>query len=108
VLADASIAASGVRVTAWGDRALTIYELLRRLVEVVPFPESERFDALKLLGELEDINALGTVAKQTEVQAHECRFVFNGAVYQCATCGKQRRNPSGTLSPSSGRIGSWP
>lgn len=27
-------------------------------MEIAPFQESERFDALKLLGELEDINAL--------------------------------------------------
>jgi hypothetical protein len=87
---------------------VTVYELLRRLVEVAPFPESERFDALELLGELEAINALGTVAKQTEVQAHECRFVLTtGGVYQCASCGKQRRDPPRAGGPwGTTRIGS--
>jgi hypothetical protein len=76
--------------------------LLRRFVEIAPFAEPERFDALELIRELESINALGTVAKQTEVQAHECRYVRNAAgIDQCASCGKPRRNP-----PPAG--GPWP
>lgn len=71
---------------------VTIYELLRRLTECAPFQEPERHDALKLLAELENLNALGTVAKQTEVQAHECNFQWNGRLHKCPVCGKEKRN----------------
>lgn len=89
---------------------MTVYELLRRLVEIAPLREDERYDALTLLQDLEDINALGTVAKQTDLQAHECRFVWNGARYQCASCSRQRNDPppSGGPWPPSTRLGSWP
>jgi hypothetical protein len=92
---------------------VTIYELLRRFVEVAPFAEPERFDALKLIGELEDINALGTVAKQTEVQAHECRYVRTAAGTEvCVSCAKPKpRNApraGGPWPSSDPRIGSWP
>jgi hypothetical protein len=71
---------------------VTIYDLLRRLTGLAAMPEPERADALKLLDDLENLNALGTVAKQTEAQAHECRFEFNGAVYKCVVCGKENRD----------------
>lgn len=51
---------------------MTIYQLLRRLVDLAAMPENEQADARKLLGELEDLNAFGTTAKVTESQAHTC------------------------------------
>jgi hypothetical protein len=72
---------------------MTIYELLGRLVDVAPFAEPERFDARQLLAELETLNALGTVAKETEVQAHECRWEANGYQAWCGICHKPQPQP---------------
>lgn len=85
---------------------MTIYELLRRFAETAPFQEPERHDAIKLIDELEQINALGTVARQTEVQAHECNFRWNGSSHKCPVCGKeQRKQASGLPQPHSGPWG---
>jgi len=90
--------------------------LLRRLTETARFSESERSDALALLADLEEISALGTVAKKTEIQAHRCRFEFNGALWACVSCGKERIEPPPTPTERDrlkatnygGTLSSWP
>lgn len=66
---------------------MTIYDVLRRLISLAPLAEIEQRDALKLIDDLEALNALGTLAKRTESQAHTCT---PGPIYgNCIYCGKK-------------------
>lgn len=69
---------------------MTIYQLLRRLVDLAAMPENEQADARQLLGELEDLNAFGTTAKVTETQAHVCAGISLNSPY-CHICNRPLR-----------------
>ena len=49
---------------------MNIYDVLRRMVEARPFQDYERVEALKMLDELQQANAFGTVARLTD-EGHE-------------------------------------
>jgi hypothetical protein len=50
---------------------MTIYDVLRRLVQLSPMGEQERADALAEIDSLQGWGALGTVAGQLAAEAHE-------------------------------------
>lgn len=85
---------------------MTIYDLLRELVSAAPFQEPKRYDALKLINELDNMNALGTVAKQIEAQAHECQGVWQDGTYRCCTCQKPMGGTAGGIRPR-GHYDNW-
>lgn len=66
--------------------AMTIYDVLRRIVEARPFADHERIEALRLLGQLERLNVLGTVAGQVS-EGHEHEWVsLSSAWRRCQVC----------------------
>ena len=70
---------------------MTIYDLLRRFCEPQPLSETERRDAAALIGELERMNVLGTMAREVESQDHECVPNFSywrGTIGDCIYCNK--------------------
>ena len=76
---------------------MNIYDVFRRLVEARPFQDFERQEALRLLDELEKMNVLGTVARQT-TEGHEHQWVplnpFGRAgtgIERCTVCSQERR-----------------
>ena len=69
--------------------------MFRRMVEARPFHDFERTEALRLLDELEAMNVLGTVARQTS-EGHEHEWIpldrqgranFLGKTKRCRICG---------------------
>jgi hypothetical protein len=66
--------------------AMTIYDVLRRIVEARPFQDHERQEVLTLLDELERVNAFGTMARQL-AEGHEHQWVpLSSAWQRCQIC----------------------
>lgn len=73
--------------------AMTLYDVLRRLVEARPFQDHERLEALKLLDELQALNVLGTVAGQVR-EGHDHRWVqLSPAWRRCSICSLEEAIP---------------
>lgn len=51
---------------------MTLYQLLRRLVQQAHMSETETNDALALIDRLQESNAFSTTAQQVKAQGHEC------------------------------------
>jgi hypothetical protein len=78
---------------------VNIYDVFRRLIEARPFQDFERTEALHLLDELEQMNVLGTVARQT-TEGHEHDWIpvngyygragFLGVRERCRICSLER------------------
>ena len=90
---------------------MNIYEVIRKLVEARGFTATEQSDALKLLTELEQVNALGTLASRLDEKDHECE---RGGDWfpesmQCRICGKGLDPPSHGCIPvqTSANITGW-
>jgi len=66
---------------------MTFIELIRELVHHAPLPEPVIRDAEKLLTELEQLNAFGTVLGHTETEDHQYlpRSTYDP---RCKYCGK--------------------
>jgi hypothetical protein len=64
---------------------MTLYNLLRRLVQLCPMAESEKNDALALIDRLQEINAFSTSAQQVSAKAHEC--YYDWVNHNCIYCG---------------------
>jgi hypothetical protein len=71
----------------WGAILMTLYDVLRRLITLAPMGETERADATRAIDEAEQWAALGTVAGQLSVQAHQCVATFPNGIGQPAICG---------------------
>jgi hypothetical protein len=65
---------------------VTIYDVLRRIIQARPFQDYERVEALELLDELEALNVFGTVARETS-EGHAHRWVnLSPAWRRCQVC----------------------
>jgi hypothetical protein len=64
---------------------MTLYNLLRRLVQLSPMSEPEKNDALALIDRLQEINAFSTVAQQVHAKGHEC--YYDHVNHNCIYCG---------------------
>lgn len=65
---------------------MSIYDVLRRIIEGRPFQEHEKREALVLLGDLEKLNVFGTVAKQT-TEGHTHQWVnLSSSWRRCQVC----------------------
>ena len=68
---------------------MNIYDVLRKLVDARPWADVERAEALDLLNELEQVNALGTLTGKLDKRDHEHERA--GAWFpqsmKCAQCG---------------------
>lgn len=74
---------------------MNIYDVLRKLVEARPWQDSERADALKLIGDLEQMQVFGYIAGSTTEQDHICEAAgewFPESV-RCLHCGKPMDPP---------------
>ena len=76
---------------------MTIYDVFRRMIEARPFQDFERQEALKLLDELERMNAFGTVARQA-VEGHEHEWLplnpggrLGAGIKRCKICSLEER-----------------
>jgi hypothetical protein len=66
--------------------AMTVYDVLRRLVEARPFQDHERIEALRLLDELQALNIFGTVAGQVK-EGHDHEWVaLSSSWRRCKVC----------------------
>lgn len=73
---------------------MTIYEILERLIIGPVFRSDEEQAAIEVIHQLRDMNALGTVATQTDLTTHECELVPpfpQGGHWRpyCRICGKE-------------------
>lgn len=50
---------------------MNIYDVLRKLVDARPWADLERTEALDLLNELEQVNALGTLSGKLDKRDHD-------------------------------------
>jgi hypothetical protein len=65
---------------------MTIYDVLRRIIEARPFADHERIEALRLLDELEKLNVFGTLAGQLK-EGHEHQWVnLSSSWRRCRLC----------------------
>lgn len=55
---------------------MTFYDMLRRMIELGPYNETERTDFYAIVANMEHTNSFGGIAVQ-EVKGHEC--IWNGS-----------------------------
>ena len=86
---------------------MNIYDVLRKLVDARPWADAERTEALDLLNELEQVNALGTLTGKLDKRDHEHERA--GAWFplsmKCAQCGIGMDPPSHGCIPESKAVG---
>ena len=74
---------------------MNLYDVLRKLVEARQWTDEERASALRLLSELEQVNALGTMTGSLAEAGHQC--VAKGSWFpesvQCGVCGGRVEPP---------------
>lgn len=79
---------------------MNIYEILTKLVDAKPWADADRADALRLLGNLEKMHALGIVGEFDERSHDHVRadIIFPKSM-QCAVCGQGMEPPAHTCVP---------
>jgi hypothetical protein len=80
------------------DAGQNLYEVLELLLENASIADPERDRCLDIIGQLRDLNALGSTIGVTGGPIHNYERAFQGAynsdpVMKCTMCGKTRRGP---------------
>ena len=65
---------------------MNIYDVLRRLVEARQFQDYERVEAITLIGDLEQANVLGTMARLIREEHEHDWYNLNSRRRKCRLC----------------------